>query len=229
MLFSNDQVADYISKHFEPAWQSVRAVPMVHVDFGNGAVVHRTLHGNIATYVCNEEGRVIDILPGLYSPAAYRLALEKLEQIAAYSAKLVPDNRKIALRAYHSRKVTEILDLLDPDRRPAPLESKTTYEPPLQTAEDKANWQMLAMDTQHNATVRSLEIHEKLGKTITPPRPSQIARWLYKEVLHADLEDPYLGLGEKMFASYPFEPAGQKDNQDFIKTGIGPLAELEGR
>ena len=36
MLFSNEKVADYINKNFEPAWQSVRDVPMVTIDFGKG-------------------------------------------------------------------------------------------------------------------------------------------------------------------------------------------------
>ena len=29
--------------------------------------------------------------------------------------------------------------------------------------------------------------------------PEQIKRWLYREVLHADLDDPYLGLGDALF------------------------------
>ena len=36
-------------------------------------------------------------------------------------------------------------------------------------------------------------------------RPEAVTKWLYKEVLHADLDDPYLGLGETLFASYPFK------------------------
>ena len=34
--------------------------------------------------------------------------------------------------------------------------------------------------------------------------PGGITKWLYREVLHADLDDPYLGLGDLLFANYPF-------------------------
>ena len=35
MLFSNDAVASFVNNNFEPAWECVRPVPLVHIDFGN--------------------------------------------------------------------------------------------------------------------------------------------------------------------------------------------------
>ena len=35
-------------------------------------------------------------------------------------------------------------------------------------------------------------------------KPEKMTRPIYKEVLHADLDDPYLGLGEVLFAKYLF-------------------------
>jgi hypothetical protein len=35
-------------------------------------------------------------------------------------------------------------------------------------------------------------------------KPDAIVKWLYKDVLHADLDDPYLGLGDVLFKNYPF-------------------------
>ena len=35
----------------------------------------RTLHGNIATYVCTADGQVLDILPGIYAADAYQAKL----------------------------------------------------------------------------------------------------------------------------------------------------------
>lgn len=194
---------------------------MVHVDFGNGAVIHRTWHGNIATYVCNEEGRLIDILPGLYTPDAYWQSLERLLAVARSAAKVEPSELEGFLRSYHRQEMRAARKL---DLTPR------AFAPPLESAEDQANWKLLTKDTIINTTVRSQAIHLRLQNFETAPRPSQIVRWLYKEILHADLEDPYLGLGEKMFASYPFEkPAEQNNSEEFIKTGIGPLAEIEGR
>ena len=41
------------------------------IDFGNGHKIRRTLNGNVATYVCAPDGRVVDVIPGLNSPEAY--------------------------------------------------------------------------------------------------------------------------------------------------------------
>jgi hypothetical protein len=32
-----------------------------------------------------------------------------------------------------------------------------------------------------------------------------LVKWLYKEVLHLDLDDPYLGLQTTLFDGYPFD------------------------
>jgi len=35
-------------------------------------------------------------------------------------------------------------------------------------------------------------------------KPADVTKQLYREVLHADIDDPYLGLGETLFKDYPF-------------------------
>ena len=35
--------------------------------------------------------------------------------------------------------------------------------------------------------------------------PESLTKRIYREVLDADLDDPYLGLGDALFATYPFE------------------------
>ncbi len=84
MLFSDEKVAQFINQSFEPCWQSVRPVPIVQVDFGNGKTVTRTLNGNIATYVCSPDGQVLDILPGIYEKAVYLDRLDQLKLLASY-------------------------------------------------------------------------------------------------------------------------------------------------
>src|SRR5436190_1613876 len=78
-LFSRDDVAAFVNERFEPVWISVRPVPIVRIDFGNGRVLTRTLHGNILTSVCNADGYLLDALPGIYEPAEY---LHQLDQLA---------------------------------------------------------------------------------------------------------------------------------------------------
>jgi hypothetical protein len=69
-------------------------------------------------------------------------------------------------------------------------------------AEDVGTWKALTEDTIQNETERRLEIHRKL--LADSVKPGDVSKWLYKEVLHADLDDPYLGLGKVLFADYPF-------------------------
>src|SRR5262249_28323164 len=69
-------------------------------------------------------------------------------------------------------------------------------------SEALASWEVLTEDTRLNETVRRRQIHEVLAAG--PVRPDQIVKRVYKEVLHTDLDDPYLGLGEVLLANYPF-------------------------
>lgn len=77
MLFSDDKIARYINRQFEPAWQTVRKAAVVNIDFGNGKTVTRTLNGNIATYICRPDGVVLDVVPGVYDRDGY---LQRLQQ-----------------------------------------------------------------------------------------------------------------------------------------------------
>ncbi|HUG94279.1 MAG TPA: hypothetical protein VML55_25845, partial [Planctomycetaceae bacterium] len=61
--------------------------------------------------------------------------------------------------------------------------------------------EMLADDTRHNESVRRLQIHEHLAAR-SPATPADMTKWLYREVLNTDLDDPYLGLGKLLFATY---------------------------
>jgi hypothetical protein len=75
--------------------------------------------------------------------------------------------------------------------------------PNLASNNDIANWKVLAEDTRINETSRRLQIHDMLAAA-GPVQPKNVTKKLYKEVLHADLDDPYLGLGQTLFAAYPF-------------------------
>jgi len=229
-LFSRDDVADFVNKYFEPVWESVRPVPIVRIDFGNGKVITRTLHGNIATYACTADGEVLDVLPGIYAPAAYLDGLQQLRLLANYADQQGKGKRADRLREYHqaqaaalkkndppprlvnmadmSKRAIEggIKAVLMPGRAVAakPVTAEPTKGAGLDTAEDLANWKALAEDTRQNENVRRRQIHEMLAIE-KPIRPELMTKRLYKDVLHADLDDPYLGLGDALFANYPFK------------------------
>lgn len=193
MLFSDKEISSLINANFEPAWQSVRPAPTVQIDFGNGRKLTRTLHGNIATYVCLSTGEIIDVLPGIYEPGAYKSAL--LQVLNLINSLHGQDHRSIktALHNYH-RQRSNILGHLA-----ATQKSQAIGEAAGAGAID------LEADTKINETARRKLIHDKLAgsESLTMPG-TDFTKWLYREVLHVDLDDPYLGLGKTLFASYPF-------------------------
>ncbi len=70
-LYANSEIAAYLREHYILHWKSVRPVPRLTIDFGDGRVVQRTITGNSIHYILDGEGTVIDALPGLYGPRAF--------------------------------------------------------------------------------------------------------------------------------------------------------------
>jgi hypothetical protein len=230
-LFSQDRVAQFINDSFEPVWESVRPVPVVRIDFGNGNVLTRTLHGNILTSVCTAEGHVLDALPGIYTEAAYLDRLKQLKLLAGFTQFQRPADRAAFVRGYHRRQAEALKKNQPPgefseallgrayvtkSRIELPLETvllpatraETIRKPqedktPLKADDDVARWKALEEDTRLNEGPRRRHIHEMLAAA-GRVRPEKVTRPIYKDVLHADLDDPYLGLGKVLFATYPF-------------------------
>jgi hypothetical protein len=226
VLFSSDAVAATINNLFEPVWISVRDVPLVTIDFGNGSKIVRTLNGNVATYALKADGTVLDILPGIYQPDAYVEQLNQFVLLHRYANSFTPGkDSETLLKEYHAKQA----ELLGEGKEPgkivynlAAAVSKARVENPLKfvigeaakaakgkyvTASPQAvpvpnapespesktlrGWKELTEDTVLNETVHRKAIHEKLAS-------------MNKATLHADLDDPTLGLGEILSKNYPF-------------------------
>jgi hypothetical protein len=229
VLFSHDRVANFINANFEPAWESVRPVPIVRIDFGYGTVLTRTLHGNILTSVCTANGLVLDALPGIYAEDVYLDRLDQLRLLGRYARRGSPQEVAGRVRDYHRRQAVALAKNVPPERftlakgigpiskaaieRPvevvlgapgtAPPAPRQQAPAPRAATEDVAHWRALAEDTRLNETTRRRQIHELLAD-VGMVRPDRVTRPIYKDVLHADLDDPYLGLGKTLFATYPF-------------------------
>jgi hypothetical protein len=265
VLFSSNEVAQFINSTFEPAWESVRPAPVVTIDFGNGHTITRTLQGNIATYVCDADGFVYDLLPGIYTPDPYR---EQLLLLAALATSLrdQPETKKAdLLRTYHARQLMTSRTPVTQEMRTVamtgggikggfgggiggigggfgggisggglgggiggfggggirgastgfgsggiegPTQQVLMGQTPNFTAgarlpSDLARHPGLILDAQVNETVRRRQVHQRMSSTGLV-RPGDLKKWLYKDVLHADLDDPMLGLGEVLNRNYPF-------------------------
>jgi hypothetical protein len=229
VVFSNTYVSQFINETFEPLWESLRPVPIISVDFRNGHTIKRALQGQVATYICAPDGQVLDILPGVYAPEVYLTQLRSFQQLHAIAA-LPIDRRQALITKYHfdATSVTTVKKSTLGAALGSSLaridSSKTTNSQSQLKAllanpghelnkgpekianlndEETAQWHQLLQDTQSYETVRRAAIHERLGKS-APVRPDGIVKWLYKEVLHFDLDDPYLGFGKSAFGN-PFK------------------------
>ena len=71
VLYADESVSKLLREQFVLHWQSVRPVPVITVDMGDGRTIKRTITGNSAHYVLDSNGRVVDCLPGLYGPDTF--------------------------------------------------------------------------------------------------------------------------------------------------------------
>jgi hypothetical protein len=122
-LYSNKEISDYLRDNFVLHWQSVRPVPRVTIDFGDGRKLERTVTGNSAHYVLASDGTPLDALPGLYSPKEFLSWLRTMHDVnESYSfasrAEGEPESRHAEmLKTFHRNGVNAILRTWDRDIR----------------------------------------------------------------------------------------------------------------
>jgi hypothetical protein len=212
-----------IQENFEPVWESVGPVPRVSIDFGNGRKIERTMNGNIATYVCFGDGRVFDILPGAYDPETYVSQLRLLAD-AIRELPQDPATRLAAIQQYHRKAA---LDrgmsaaraaspgepvVLPAASIPAAIHAPSALASSAEQGSDRSAARRariekavrdLRIDAEVNETQRRPMIHARLAEQ-PPPAVSELYRWLYREVLDTNLDEPYLGWGHLVSRDDPF-------------------------
>jgi len=108
-LYANTAVSKFLHDNFVLYWSSERAVPKVTIDFGDGRTIQGTTTGNSAHYVLDETGAVLDVLPGLYAPAAFTAELTKTLALAKRLDRIATAaDRRIALVNYHQTAIAQL-------------------------------------------------------------------------------------------------------------------------
>ena len=107
-LYANAEVSRLLREHFVLHWQSVRPVPKITIDFGDGRKLERTITGNSIHYMLDADGRPIDAWPGLYGPKAFLRGLRRAEAATKHFAALAPEEREDFLRTYHQERLAAI-------------------------------------------------------------------------------------------------------------------------
>lgn len=108
-LYANAEVSKVLRERFVLHWKTVRPVPLVTIDFGDGRRIRRTLTGNSIHYILDAKGRPVDALPGLYGPRAFLVALEKAGQLALQTVSNSDRKWEAALRNYHRAQLSSLL------------------------------------------------------------------------------------------------------------------------
>lgn len=102
MLYANENISKALRERYVLHWKSVRPVPVIRIDFGDGRKIERTITGNSIHYVLDADGRPIDAIPGLYGPKAFLHQLAWAENVATKCAGLKGNDRERVLSVCHS-------------------------------------------------------------------------------------------------------------------------------
>ncbi len=108
LIYPNSKVSQYLRQNYVLHWESVRPVPVATIDFGDGRILKKPLTGNSVHYVFDEEGRIVDAIPGLYGPAAFLMALDRAAEAAKPVVSLDDQVRAEKLSSFHLKEINRL-------------------------------------------------------------------------------------------------------------------------
>jgi len=193
-----------MNRDFECVWEELRPAPHVTIDFKNGYVLERTLNGNVATLFVAPEGGVFDILPGLMGKPTYASKIELIAErfrAARRSGVFSSDSVRADCESRAEMWRAIAPELMPPNMLDFDVEiAKGVVEIPIKTAlgvggkpispSDQAS---LNADTRSVFTTLLPAALDLLAKHPLAA-PEELTEELFRDILHVDLEDPYLGL-----------------------------------
>ena len=102
VLYPDPAVNELLRERYVLHWQSVRPVPRVTVDFGDGRKLERTVVGNSVHLLLDERGRVLDAMPGLVAPGVFATWLDRQVGVAQHGLTLEnPERFDEWLKTWH--------------------------------------------------------------------------------------------------------------------------------
>jgi hypothetical protein len=107
-LYANQEIAQQLRERFVLHWKSVRPVPRVTIDFGDGRKLERTVTGNSVHYALSADGQPLDALPGLYGPGQFLEWLGAVDQLHSEIVSLRGPDREQRLKQYHIAHARQI-------------------------------------------------------------------------------------------------------------------------
>ncbi len=189
LLYPDARINALLREHFVLHWQSVRAVPKVTIDFGDGRKLVRTLTGNSVHLVLDSSGRPADAIPGLMSAAVFHGELMRAHGYAT------ADRRQLA-ELHHQALAQPVAAARA--REPRAIEAsriaatKHMVEMPTLAAVSPAGAN-LEHDTQTNLALHA-RIHRSFATGFEWPTIDAMVARIYSDLFLMPLHDPALGL-----------------------------------
>ncbi len=216
MLYPDPEIGALLREGFILHWRSVRPVPIVTIDFGDGRRIERTLTGNSVHLVLDPQGRPIDAVPGMYPAAAFLQALQGALELSQLQGLARAHRRALERLDEAWERALEAVgrSALDPvtdetwrvlaqsslsRRFPSAREAgvlaltKARVEMPLLDRISPLE-RTIAEDGLRNEYLLHRQIHELFAEGAAPETESEFTDWIYRELFLMPLEDPWLGL-----------------------------------
>lgn len=164
-LYSDPKIAAAMRENFVLHWSSERPVPQVTIDFGDGRKLRQTITGNSVHYLLDADGRPLDALPGLYSPAMFLAKLNELTGVA-----LRHDAE--TLRAYHDQAVRDAYSALTAELT---LPPPAAVDEPAKAAGPVAYTAVLAAPVAATKMILEMPLLASLGQSVPDARWKELA------------------------------------------------------
>ncbi len=194
LLYPEPKVQQVLRDEFVLHWQSLRPVPKVTIDFGNGRTLVRTITGNSLHAVLREDGSPADAVLGLLSADAFEQALRRAKPMAGAttSAELARRHAKALEAPPKLPKAPAVAPHLLADASKLAA-TKHMVESPI-IAQLSALQTTLEQDTRTN----ELELHPRLHQAFVEGAPwttaDEMVDWIYETLFLMPPDDPWLGL-----------------------------------
>jgi hypothetical protein len=184
-LYLEPAINRALRERFVLHWQSVRPVPTVTIDFGNGKTLTKTLTGNSTHLVLDQSGRPVDALPGLFSAEVFAQLLARSHAMAMAERRHLPGlHRRELERPVMAR------------RAPRPRSFAASMIAPTKHMVEMPVLRNVSMDVDAD-TQQNLELHAQVHQLFAAGMEwtiDQLVDWMYRELFLMPPDDPALGL-----------------------------------
>lgn len=184
-LYLDPAINRVLRERFVLHWQSVRPVPRVTIDFGNGQTLVKTLTGNSAHLVLDPDGRPADALPGLFTPEVFAQLL-----VRAHALALAPPQQRAARHRRELERPVKVRPV------PPPRAFEASRLAMAKHAVELPVLRNVTLDVDAD-TQQNLELHAQVHALFATGMDwgiEQLVDWLYRELFAMPPDDPMLGL-----------------------------------